>query len=68
MVAVEDLIDATAVAEIVGLAHRNSVATYLHRYADFPRPVFEMGRCRVWSRVDVDKWTRAHPGRRGRAT
>ena len=58
LLAVDDLIDATAVASAVGLAHRNSVTTYLHRYDDFPRPVVETGggRCRLWSRTDVDRW------------
>jgi glutathione-regulated potassium-efflux system ancillary protein KefG len=58
LLAAEDLIDATAVASALGLAHRNSVATYLRRYDDFPRPVIETsgGRCRLWSRSDVDSW------------
>lgn len=66
MVAVEDLIDATTVASILGLAHSNSVATYLHRYEDFPRPVFDGPRCKVWSRVDVGVWLKSHERRRAR--
>lgn len=60
-VAVEDLLDATAVASHMGLSHRNSVTTYMTRYDDFPRPVIDTGpkRCRLWSRMDVDKWMRA---------
>jgi predicted DNA-binding transcriptional regulator AlpA len=67
LVAVEDLIDATTVAAAVGLAHRNSVATYLDRYHDFPRPVVEAGpgRCRLWSRKEIDRWmaTRRRAGK-----
>jgi len=66
MVAVEDLIDARTVASMVGLAHSNSVATYLHRYADFPRPVFDRPRCKVWSRNDVAAWVKSHDVRRAR--
>lgn len=57
-VPLDDLIDATGVANVVGLAHRNSVATYLRRYRDFPRPVLETpsGRCRLWSRTEVTLW------------
>lgn len=60
LIAVEDLLDAAAVASLLGLKHRNSVATYLHRYSDFPRPVYDTGsgRCRLWSRPDVEAWLR----------
>ena len=55
---VDDLIDAHEVANHLGLSHRNSVATYMTRYADFPRPVIDTGggRCRLWSRRAVDRW------------
>jgi predicted DNA-binding transcriptional regulator AlpA len=58
---VDDLIDATGVALVVGLSQRNSVATYLHRYDDFPRPVVvtAAGRCRLWSRSEVERWIAA---------
>jgi glutathione-regulated potassium-efflux system ancillary protein KefG len=54
----EDLVDAQEVAELLGLSHRNSVSTYLHRYDDFPRPVIERGagRTRLWLRKDVVSW------------
>jgi hypothetical protein len=57
-VAVDDLIDTAHVAAVVGLTHRNSVATYMRRYRDFPRPLFETegGQCRLWSRTDVESW------------
>ena len=58
MISVDDLVDTTAVASAVGLTHRNSVATYMRRYRDFPRPLVETGggRCRLWSRTEVDQW------------
>lgn len=58
---VDDLIDAYAVADRLGLSHRNSVATYMNRYPDFPKPVVDTGltRCRLWSRVDIDRWRKA---------
>jgi glutathione-regulated potassium-efflux system ancillary protein KefG len=54
----DDLVDANEVAEILGLSHRNSVSTYLRRYADFPRPIIERsgGRTRLWLRADVEAW------------
>jgi predicted DNA-binding transcriptional regulator AlpA len=58
LVPVDDLVDVSHVASAVGLAHRNSVATYMQRYQDFPRPLVETGggRCRLWSRAEVDRW------------
>ncbi len=57
----EDLVDAQEVAELLGLSHRNSVSTYLHRYDDFPRPVIERGagRTRLWLRKDVLGWKKS---------
>ena len=54
----EDLIGAAEVAEILGLAHHNSVSTYLRRYDDFPRPVVDLpkSRVRLWLRQDINKW------------
>ena len=54
----EDLIDARAVAEILGLGQPNSVSTYQHRYADMPRPVVDLGegRCKLWLRSEIQRW------------
>ena len=54
----EDLIDSQIVAELLGLSQRNSVTTYLRRYADMPRPVVELGkgRVRLWLRADIVEW------------
>ena len=56
----DDLIDAQAVAEILGLAQRNTVSLYQRRYPDMPRPVVDLGRGRprLWSRVELLKWAK----------
>jgi glutathione-regulated potassium-efflux system ancillary protein KefG len=54
----DDLIHAGEVAEILGLAHRNSVSTYRSRYPDFPagRPAPSGGRTRLWTRDEILAW------------
>jgi len=58
LVDLDDLIDVGAVAEILGLAHKNSVTTYMRRYDDFPEPALEFadGKCRAWVRSDIEDW------------
>ena len=53
-----DLIDASGVAELLGLAQRNTVSLYQRRYPDMPRPVVDLGRgrCKLWLRSDIEKW------------
>jgi glutathione-regulated potassium-efflux system ancillary protein KefG len=55
---VDDLLDANGVAELLGLAHRNTVSVYQHRYEDMPRPVREFGdrRAKLWLRPDIEEW------------
>lgn len=55
----DDLIDATNVAKILGLANRTSVSVYQRRYPAMPRPVVDLGRGRtkLWSRRAVASWT-----------
>jgi glutathione-regulated potassium-efflux system ancillary protein KefG len=57
---IDDLVDARAVAELLGLKHANSVSTYSKRYEDFPRPVVNLGRGRtlLWLRPEVVAWGR----------
>jgi predicted DNA-binding transcriptional regulator AlpA len=57
----DDLLDAHGVAEVLGLSHSTSVATYRRRHADFPRPVVDLGtgRCLLWLRSDVEQWLAA---------
>lgn len=54
----EELIDAHGVAELLGLAQRNTVSAYQRRYPDMPRPVIDLGqgRCKLWLRSEVEAW------------
>ncbi len=49
------VVEPQAVAEILGLAYRNTVVQYQQRYSDTPRPVFDLGKGRVklWLRSEV---------------
>jgi glutathione-regulated potassium-efflux system ancillary protein KefG len=73
LVDTNDLIDARAVAEILGLSHPNNVSVYQHRYDDMPRPVIAMGRgrCKLWLQPEIERWAeqqaatgRTRPARR----
>ena len=57
---IDDLVDARAVAEVLGLKHANSVSTYAKRYRDFPGPAVNLGRGRtlLWLRPEIMKWAR----------
>ncbi len=57
-VELEDLLNASEVAEVLGLSHRQAVATYRGRYDDFPQPVMSKGTCVLWRRQDVEAWAR----------
>jgi glutathione-regulated potassium-efflux system ancillary protein KefG len=54
----DELIDAQAVADLLGLAQRNTVSLYQRRYSDMPRPVVDLGRgrCKMWLRAEVAEW------------
>jgi len=54
----EDVIDAQGVAELLGLAQRNTVSAYQRRYPAMPRPVIDLGqgRCKLWLRSEVERW------------
>ena len=53
-----DLVDARGVAEVLGLAPRESVSLYQRRYPSMPRPVLDLGsgRPRLWSRSSIEAW------------
>lgn len=55
---VDDLVDAQDVAKLLGLAHRNSVSTYLRRYPDMPSPVVDLAKShtRLWLRSEIIAW------------
>lgn len=59
---VDDLVDAHEVAELLGLAHANSVYLYQRRYPDMPRPVVDRGprRAKLWLRSEVEVWIQSH--------
>ncbi|HWL44116.1 MAG TPA: hypothetical protein VNQ73_14335 [Ilumatobacter sp.] len=52
----DDLIDSAEVAAVIGQENRNAVSVYRSRYADFPKPFVERGRCVLWLRADVLAW------------
>jgi predicted DNA-binding transcriptional regulator AlpA len=58
---VDDLVDSTEVAELLGLGNPTSVSVYQTRYPDMPRPVVHRlsGRCQYWLRTDIEVWARA---------
>lgn len=60
----DDLLDAAEVAEVLGLAHRQAVATYRGRYSDFPEPwvTKASGKCVLWLRSDVVAWAASRAG------
>jgi hypothetical protein len=64
MINTDELCDAQGVADLVGLAHANSVHTYLRRYADMPRPVIDLGpgRPRLWLRPQIEAWLAVRGG------
>jgi len=64
-VATEDLLDTQGVADILGLAHRNTVSQYQRRYRDMPRPVFDLGpgRVKLWLRPEIERWAEAQTDR-----
>lgn len=55
-----DLIDASEVAAILGLARANSVYVYQARYPDMPRPVLDRGprQAKLWLRSEVTAWSK----------
>lgn len=57
----DDLVDAQWIAELLGLAQRNTVSGYQRRYPDMPRPIIDLGkgRPRLWRRSEIEKWAKA---------
>lgn len=57
---VDDLVDASEVAGILGLSSARSVAVYRARYADFPIPAVmkASGKCVLWLRGDIEAWAK----------
>lgn len=59
-----DLIDAQGVADVLGLAQRNTVSLYQRRYPGMPRPVVDLGkgRCKMWLRSEIESWGETRGG------
>ena len=59
----DDVIDAHGMAELLGLAQRNTVSLYQRRYPSMPRPVIDLGqgRCKLWLRSEVEEWRSKRP-------
>jgi predicted DNA-binding transcriptional regulator AlpA len=58
MIDTDDLVDATEVAELLGLSSGRAISVYRARYDDFPEPVVvkAKGRLLLWRRQDVRLW------------
>jgi predicted DNA-binding transcriptional regulator AlpA len=52
----DDLLNATEVAALLGLSKRQAVATYRGRYPDFPSPAIQKGTCVLWLRPEIEEW------------
>jgi len=54
----DELIDAHGVADLLGLAQRNTVSLYQRRYPEMPRPVVDLGRgrCKMWLESEILRW------------
>ncbi|MBV9310123.1 MAG: hypothetical protein JOZ73_04795 [Solirubrobacterales bacterium] len=55
---IDELLDANGVANLLGLAHRNTVSVYQHRHPDMPRPVLDLsnGRTKLWLKPEIERW------------
>ena len=64
----DDLVDAHGVAEMLGLAHPNTVSVYQRRYEDMPKPALDLGKGRVklWLKPDLERWASQRSRSRGR--
>jgi glutathione-regulated potassium-efflux system ancillary protein KefG len=63
MVAIEDLIDAHGVADVLDLSHYNTVSVYQRRYPDMPRPAVDLGKGRIklWLKPEIERWATSPP-------
>jgi len=57
-----DLLNAAEAATVLGLSHRQAIATYRARYEDFPEPVIWKGKCVLWNRSDLLTWQQSRKG------
>jgi len=55
----DELLNATEVAQIIGLTNPRGISVYRARHKAFPAPVIDKGNCVLWLRSDVEKWAQA---------
>lgn len=59
---IADLLDASEVAELLGIKRRS--VYHMARYLDgFPQPAVVKGRSPLWERRQVEAWREGHPAR-----
>lgn len=56
---VDDLVGTIEIAELLDVAHHNSVNNWRRRYPDFPAPVIERRNIALWLWPEVEAWARA---------
>jgi predicted DNA-binding transcriptional regulator AlpA len=64
LIAVEQLVGAAEVAEILGVSRQR--VTQLTARPDFPAPVAVLAMGKVWARDDVERWAEERDRRLGR--
>lgn len=60
-----EVVGVAEIAEMLGGVSRQRVDQLAREYADFPAPIGNLARGRVWDRADVAAWIARHPDRRG---
>jgi hypothetical protein len=51
------MVNLSDIGRLLGVSRQR--AAQLAEHHDFPEPAGQMGRGKVWRRVDVEKWARA---------
>lgn len=54
----DDLVTSQQIATRLGLAYVQTVHNWIHRYPDFPGPVWTEGRFKLWLWPEVARWAR----------
>lgn len=56
---VDQLVGATEIAERLGVTRPNVVHEWARRHEDFPSPVLQLRRVKIWHWPDVENWAKA---------
>ncbi|MEY2464932.1 MAG: hypothetical protein QOH64_3070 [Acidimicrobiaceae bacterium] len=62
---VDKLVGTVEIARLLGVKRPQVVHDWMRRHPDFPAPVLELSRVRVWYWPEVERWA-ARTGRRPR--